>query len=274
MNEDNICPTNYFIEGFYNEPKDIEVMDKLWEILIGILQDIPHEQIAYIGLYGSQNYKLNNRDSDIDCECFIFPGIDQILFNSNIFSTTIPTSYGTCVIKDIRLAFDEIRKSSPNVLECFATKYCLINREYQSQILDVCNGIDLFAILNKYKLLKGLQGLWDKYYIYTIDAHSTKYYANFLRLYTMINEILDNEICFYSYLLVPKDIEFIKQIKNNPNFDEVFDKDYFENLHTKLQNKLNEYFHTTRTPELNLSIYDEINAKQKALLTKYIKLTF
>lgn len=273
MNEEKFYLVEYFIEPFYNEEKDFEIIDKLWEILTEIIDEVSYKQIAYLGLYGSQNYKLNNENSDIDCECFIFPDKEQIIFNKPITSKTINTKYGTCVIKDIRAAFNELRKSSPNVLECFATNYSLVNKEYQKQITDICNNINLYAMLSEYKLLKGFEGLLHRYAKDCVAKSSCKLYANFLRISECIKHIIEDDMWYFSSLLVPSEYDYIQWVKHNSNFKVVFNKDYFNEVYFEIETKLKKYFNIHEMTCI-ATIQDEINTKQKELITKYIKLTF
>lgn len=46
-------------------------------------KDVLEEQgytVLYIGLYGSQNYNLDDEQSDIDCKAIILPTLHDIIF--------------------------------------------------------------------------------------------------------------------------------------------------------------------------------------------------
>ena len=223
-----------------NIAHDYNIQKKLWLILTELSHKVDLDLVCYLGLYGSQNYKLDNEDSDIDCECFMFPSITDIIFAKPIKSTTIDTHYGTCVIKDIRAMFNELRKSSPNIIESLATSYAIINRDYEIIIREICNNIDKYAKLSEYKLLKGLQGLYSRYAKDCVTNQSCKYYANLLRICEMINKILDDKEWEYSKLLVPVDlVDYLKWVKNNSDFNTVFNNDYFNNLCGDIEDRLN-----------------------------------
>ena len=117
---------------------------RMWEILAEVKRQVPdpEQRIICLSLYGSQNYKLNSETSDIDTECFIFPTVEDFIFNKNMFSTCVNTEYGTCHIKDVRAAFNELRKSSPNMLELFASPYMIINKEYAHIWNTICFNVD------------------------------------------------------------------------------------------------------------------------------------
>ena len=265
---------NYFIETFYNEDIDLDIMDKLWDVLFELCHfgtQYMSNEVCFISLYGSQNYGLANKDSDIDCECFVFPSAENIIFHKSMISTTITTKYGTCVIKDIRAMFDELRKSSPNILECIATNYTIVNRDYQKIITDMCNKVDDYATLSEYKLLRGLEGLYRRY---AKDCNGNcKYYANFLRICEMINSILHDQEWYYHSLLVPKELEYLRWVKNNKDFKAVFREDFFNDLCFNMDEQLKHYFDTHEYTYVAY-IYERINYVQKELFNRYIKLNF
>ena len=70
---------NEWLEQFFIEVNKTRynnmIMPKIWDILNEILEKTGFDEhrIVYLGLYGSQNYRMDTPNSDIDCECFIFP---------------------------------------------------------------------------------------------------------------------------------------------------------------------------------------------------------
>lgn len=230
--------------------------------------NIPKERIVCITLYGSQNYHMDNEYSDIDCECFVFPSMDDIVFGHSLYSQCITTSLGTCHVKDIRAAFNELRKCSPNILECFASSYLLINNDYYQIMFDMCGAhIDDIAQLSLYRLIRGLEGLLNKYY-QSID--NNKYLANAYRMILMINKTLQGYK--YSETLVPDNAENLIELKYSIKDNEVRRREVSD-LVNKLHLKLYNYYQET-DPKLNQQILDLINNFEKKLMTKYIKLTF
>ena len=139
-------------------------MDVLRNQIVEVIQhNIPFTRIVFISLYGSQNYHLAGSFSDIDSECFIFPSIHDFCFLDKPTSFKLHTEHGDIYVKDIRLMFDELRKSSPNILELLASNYMWINKDYQYYFLPILKNVDNFAQLSTYKLLKGLEGLFKRY---------------------------------------------------------------------------------------------------------------
>lgn len=92
-----------------------------------------HEAVRSFGhkpvmtvLVGSQNYDLATANSDYDTFTFVLPKIEDIATLKDPVSTTHYDEYGHINIKDIRLALNLLKKTSPNSVECFASKYYVI----------------------------------------------------------------------------------------------------------------------------------------------------
>ena len=229
----------YFVNTFDNDitsKHDKEIQNKVLQTLCDVIKYLKlnnFNRIIYIGLYGSQNYQLDTENSDVDCQCFLLPDIHDIIFNNPINATTIPTTHGTCVIKDIRSAFSEVRKCSPNILEVFATKYSLCNKDYYFHMKQICNSADSFAMISKYKLLKGLEGLYYKYK--NKSTNDIKYLKHTEHMINMLDIICDNDEYSYYNLLVPLNIDDIKKMTLN-NLGSI-------KLHEQLiEKKLEKYF--------------------------------
>ena len=279
MEERVIDLYDMFIDLYWNDissnDKDWEIEGKLWSILNEIYFKYGYQDrvIFSLSLYGSQNYNMDNENSDIDCQCFFFPTAEEIIFNKSFQSTTINTKYGECVLKDIRQMFDELRKSSPNILEVLGTKYCIVNRDFQRLLSSIAAQLDTLARLNEYKLLKGYEGL---YYRYTKDnlkeTKNTKYYANALRIMEVIDTITTLPDWEYSMLLESADSEYYKWIKYG-DFDKVFREDFYVNRCMEIEAGLKKYFDEHNAISVDW-IKDIINNYQRKIMEKYLKLTF
>lgn len=247
------------------------VMPKMWEILQEIFfkTNFDEHQVLMLSLYGSQNYRIENENSDIDCECFIFPTKKNIIFGEPLYSTCITTKYGTCHVKDIRAAFNELRKSSPNILEIFASPYMLINEEYSSIIEEMCLNIDYLADLSPYKLMRGLDGLYNKYRKEMMI--SNKAYANMLRIENMMTSVLHGKD--YTLELVPHNYIALRDLKYQDNVNKQLRETTENGYSAILRNSVNRFYETTN-PEQDKFILNTINSLEERLMTKYIKLEF
>lgn len=82
-------------------------------------------------LVGSQNYGLDLEDSDYDTYTFILPSVTEVATLAEPVSTKFHDELGDINIKDIRIALNRLRKTSPNSVEWFASKYHIIDSKYQ-----------------------------------------------------------------------------------------------------------------------------------------------
>ena len=67
--------------------------------------------VIYIGLYGSQNYNLDDELSDIDVKAIILPTLHDIIFRK-VTSTTIECEKGNIDVKDLLTFYDVIKKGN------------------------------------------------------------------------------------------------------------------------------------------------------------------
>jgi len=98
-------------------------------------------KVAYICLYGSQNYglDLNNDEyqSDIDMKAIIVPTLEDLINNSKPLSVTIKTEWGECDVKDIRIYFETLLKANPAYIETLFTKYFVIDEDFKQEFDEI-----------------------------------------------------------------------------------------------------------------------------------------
>lgn len=265
-----------WLENFFSEVAKFKynetVMPKMWEILNEVIEktSFNEHQIVYLGLYGSQNYRMDTPNSDIDCECFIFPSYDDFVFAHPLYSKCIETKYGTCHIKDIRAAFNELYKSSPNILEILGSPYAIINKDYEYIINQICdNFIRYFATLSEAKLVKGLEGLLNRY-SKTIDV-SPKSFANAYRVSDMIMGIIEEGVNYFD-LIIPIHYKYLTDYKLKKEVDPK-DLELFNLLQVE-RNKRLQMFYNKNSFEPDEGVKGSIMFWQNELITRYVKLEF
>jgi predicted nucleotidyltransferase len=82
--------------------------------------------LAYLCLYGSQNYNLDTFQSDIDIKGFVYPTVEDIALNrSPITGTGVYErgSEGAVSVTDIRQFAKDLKKSNINALEFLYSPY-------------------------------------------------------------------------------------------------------------------------------------------------------
>ena len=239
-------------------------MGILYDQLIEVMHhSIPFTRIAFISIYGSQNYHLAGPYSDIDSECFIFPSMDDLCFAKTPTSFKLHTEYGDVYVKDIRLMFDELRKVSPNILEILASDYMWMNKEYSYYINSILMNVDMFAKLSTYKLFKGLEGLLHRYG--NPLELSPKYLVNAMRIQQMIQRIYEGEE--FSSTLIPNNVVGLFNMKYRDPMPE--DNDILETTILNARTILDNYFNNHEFV-FQPQIKEVINDYQRVLLLTYI----
>lgn len=93
--------------------------------------------VAYICIYGSQNYGLDidteEYQSDIDMKAIIVPTLDELVKNSKPVSKTIETEWGQCDVKDIRTYFETLLKANPAYIETLFTQYYIVDDKFKDE---------------------------------------------------------------------------------------------------------------------------------------------
>lgn len=78
--------------------------------------------VIYIGLYGSQNYNVDDEQSDIDCKAIILPNLHDIIFRK-VTSITIELETGAIDVKDLITFYNVIKKGNFSYIEAIDTPY-------------------------------------------------------------------------------------------------------------------------------------------------------
>lgn len=142
--------------------------------------------VIYLGLYGSQNYNLEDEESDIDVKAIIMPTLHDIIFRK-VTSKTIECEKGNIDVKDLLTFYDVIKKGNFSYIESIQTKYSLGDKyikELFSQI-EVNKKSVLGAMYEKRKALT------HEYPSKTMEfekwGFDPKQHHHILRLYDLLN---------------------------------------------------------------------------------------
>ena len=171
--------------------------------------------VIYIGLYGSQNYNVDDKLSDIDAKAIILPTLHDIIFRK-VTSTTIECKDGTIDVKDLITFYDVIRKGNFSYIESVDTEYSIGDKyikELFGQIRPNLKSI-LGAMHEKRKALTHeYPSKTEEFEKWGFDP---KQYHHIVRLYDLLKDIKHtNET--YSYLKY-EDLDdkiYMKAIKRN-----------------------------------------------------------
>jgi len=155
-------------------------------------------KVLYIGLYGSQNYSVDDELSDIDCKAIILPTLHDIIFRK-VTSSTIECENGSIDVKDLITFYDVIKKGNFSYIESIDTKYSIGDKKIKE-------------MFGKFKPnLKSILGaMYEKRKALTHEYPSKKeefkkwgcdpkQYHHIIRLYDLLDYNIRNKT-YYSYL--------------------------------------------------------------------------
>lgn len=144
----------------------MQVLNALNQHYIEARKNYDKNQIMVICLQGSQNYKLDYENSDVDTKCLLLPNFKEICLNHKPVSTTIVLDNNEHLdTKDIRLYLQTFRKQNINFVEILFTPYYLVNSLYSAYWEELINHNEEIARLNPYRAVKTMKGVaCEKYH--------------------------------------------------------------------------------------------------------------
>ena len=121
----------------------------------------------FTALQGSQNYCLDDAESDVDTKTLVIPKVKDLILNKLRVSTTllVEPTIEHADVKDMREMFNCFTKQNINFLEILFTPYVDINPIFIGHYNELyCHREDI-AHLNPYRSLRAIVGdLIEKYY--------------------------------------------------------------------------------------------------------------
>ncbi|EJW13919.1 hypothetical protein PAV_141p00250 (plasmid) [Paenibacillus alvei DSM 29] len=119
--------------------------------------------VAFIGIYGSQNYGLDlhteEYQSDIDMKAIIVPTLDNLIRNSKPVSTVVDTKWGQCDVKDIRVFFGTLLKANPSFIEILYTDYYYVNPKFEVEFNQILSLRDELMEALSPQFMKAMYGM-------------------------------------------------------------------------------------------------------------------
>lgn len=139
---------------------DMELKARLYEHWEDALKLYPKERIVALVLQGSQNYGLDDAESDVDTKLLLVPTLDEIIFNKQPVSTTHVRDNNEHIdAKDIRLYWQCFRKGNPNFVEVLFTDYYIVNSMYFDLWEEMRSNRELVARVNPLVAAKAMMGM-------------------------------------------------------------------------------------------------------------------
>ena len=169
-------------------------------------------RVLYIGLYGSNNYGLDDEYSDVDAKVIVLPSLEDIVFKKTV-SFVREFENGACDVKDLVTYYNVVKKGNFSFIEPFYSKYYLGDEFLR----------DLFKQVPT-NLLSVLGGMYEKQKALTHEYPSKtkefelfncdpKQYHHIVRLYDMAMRKTTLPFLIYT----GKNAEYMKSIKRGMN---------------------------------------------------------
>ena len=137
------------------------IFNKLEEYLdIAAEKGISGDSILGIFLYGSQNYGMGKKSSDVDAKIIYVPSFEEICLKKEWKSQEIIVAdSGHIDIKDIRLMREMWQKQNINFMEILFTDYFILNPKYESLFNELfVENRDIIAHYDRKKTVKSIGG--------------------------------------------------------------------------------------------------------------------
>ena len=139
---------------------DMELKARVMEHYKDALKLYPEERIVGIFLQGSQNYYLDDEESDVDTKLLVVPTLDEIIFNRKPVSVThIRDNDEHIDAKDIRLYWQCFRKGNPNFVEILFSRVRYVNPMYLDLWNDMVAMAEQVARVNPLASAKAMMGM-------------------------------------------------------------------------------------------------------------------
>lgn len=174
--------------------------------------------VIYIGLYGSQNYNVDDEQSDVDCKAIVMPTLHDIIFRKAT-SKTIECENGAIDVKDLITFYDVIRKGNFSYIEAIDTEYSIGDKyikELFRQIRPNLKSI-IGAMHEKRKALT--HEYPSKHKEFEKWGFDPKQYHHILRLYDLLCS--KDKLSYLSYSGASRDM-MIKAKRNTYNLSKDF----------------------------------------------------
>ena len=179
-------------------------------------------------LVGSQNYDLDHEHSDIDTFSLIYPPLNDIAKAKEPYAGMFELDDGHCDVKDIRLALNLLRKTSPNSVEYFVSKYKIYNPIFAPILQDYLDdNTKMWNMIhcNYSHMLYAMAGMAHQ--LTKRDMPPGKRFAHALRLDNMNYNFLNSANAGAVLDLRPlgdRDLALLAKLDRDPEHDENYNR--------------------------------------------------
>lgn len=231
--------------------------------------------VLYIGLYGSQNYNLDDEESDIDVKAIILPTLHDIIFRK-VTSTTIECEKGNIDVKDLITFYEVIKKGNFSYIESIQTKYS-IGDNYLKDLFSLVQVNKKSVLGAMYEKRKALTHEYpSKTKEFELWGFDPKQHHHILRLYDLLeyNFIHNENKSFLYYEEGKRRDELIRYKRNKDNIAKTIienDSDYIIEMAKQLINHNYSYEVINLDEEINTYIENKIKLELRNSPVSYAR---
>lgn len=230
--------------------------EEIFKTLVGYKQKLEElgYKVIYVGLYGSQNYNVDDELSDIDAKAIILPNLHDII-NRKVTSKTIECENGSIDVKDLITFYDVIKKGNFSYIEAIDTEYSIgdkyikrLFKQFRPNLKSILGAMyeKRKALTHEYPSKKEEFEKW---------GCDPKQYHHIVRLYHLLEHNLKNNVLDSYLRYEPKDAKAMIGLKRN-TFD--LTKEFMEQDSDDIINRARELVDYNYVYEVT-NIDDEIN---------------
>ena len=195
--------------------------------------------VIYIGLYGSQNYNLDDEYSDIDVKAIILPSLHDIIFRK-VTSKTIECENGNIDVKDLLTFYDVIKKGNFSYIESIQTEYS-IGDEYIKNLFKQVKLNQKSVVGAMYEKRKALTHEYpSKVAEFEKWGFDPKQQHHILRLYDLLQKNLQEGNEYRSFLTYSDDNDVRKMLLSTKRNKEALTKEEVEEESDDIINRARE----------------------------------
>lgn len=195
--------------------------------------------VIYIGLYGSQNYNLDDEYSDIDVKAIILPSLHDIIFRK-VISKTIECENGNIDVKDLLTFYDVIKKGNFSYIESIQTEYS-IGDEYIKNLFKQVKLNQKSIVGAMYEKRKALTHEYpSKVAEFEKWGFDPKQHHHILRLYDLLQKNLQEGNEYRSFLTYSDDNDVRKMLLSTKRNKEALTKEEVEEESDDIINRARE----------------------------------
>lgn len=230
--------------------------------------------VVMTSLVGSQDYDLDDEHSDVDTFSLVYPDMYDLATAAEPVAFCMELEDGHAEVKDIRIALNLLKKTSPNSVEYFVSKYKVYNPIFEDILKEYLNDNDILWPMvhcNYSHMLYAMAGMAHQ--LTKRNMPAGKRYAHAIRLDDMRYHFLESaNASAVIELRMGGDRDLAMMVKRDTNPEHENDyNDQCEQIANVLDNIKNNFMLTeeqARTEQYGMAL---INNLQKKLFERYIR---